>query len=152
MNRTQLRAGLLTTSTSANVYSEAEPLVGFCIRRPQTRVWCGGGIALSHQRAGCSAVSAGGTGHVGSLGSERGCQVNRGRLGRDVDQGLTRARTGEVAKAEARVRDTTVWSVRRANLSASTLIPTYWFERTAARSYDRTTTVGHRHRGGLEIS
>ena len=32
------------------------------------------------------------------------------------------------------------------------LIPTYWFERTAARSYDRTTTVGHRHRGGLEIS
>ena len=54
--------GPLTTSTSANVYSEAEPLVGLiCIRRPQTRVWCGGGIALSHQRAGCSAVSAGGT-------------------------------------------------------------------------------------------
>jgi hypothetical protein len=89
---------------------------------------------------------------VGSLGSERGCQVNRGRLGRDVDQELIRARAGEVAKAEARVRDTTVWSARRAHLSASTLIPTYWFERTAARSYDRTTTVGHRHRGGLEIS
>ena len=72
VNRTQLRAGLLTTSTSANVYSEAEPLVGFCIRRPQTRVWCGGGIALSHQRAGCSAVSAGGTDpaiHARSLGS-----------------------------------------------------------------------------------
>ena len=83
-----MRAGLLTTSTSADVYCEAEPLGGFCIRRPQTRAWCGGGIALSHQRAGCSTVSAGGTGHVGSLGSERGCQVNRGRLGRDVDQGL----------------------------------------------------------------
>ena len=69
-------------------------------------------------------------------------QVNRGRLGRDVDQGLTRARTGEVAKAEARVRDTTVWSVRRANLPASTLIPAYWFEQTAACSYGRTTTVG----------
>ena len=68
--------------------------------------------------------------------------MNRGRLGRDVDQGLTRARTGEVAKAEARVRDTTVWSVSRANLPASTLIPAYWFEQTAARSYGRTTTVG----------
>ena len=64
---TQLRAGLLTTSTSADVYSEAEPLGGFCIRRPQTRAWCGGGIALSHQRAGCSAVSAGGTGHAEEL-------------------------------------------------------------------------------------
>ena len=31
----------------------------------------------------------------------------------------------QVAKAEARVRDTTVWSVRRANLSASTLIPAH---------------------------
>ena len=69
VNRIQLRVGLLTTSTSANVYSEAEPLGGFCIGRPQTRAWCGGGIALSHQRAGCSAVSAGGTGHARSLGS-----------------------------------------------------------------------------------
>ena len=92
VNRTQLRAGLLTTSTSANVYSEAEPLVGFCIRCPQTRVWCGGGIALSHQRAGCSgssAVSAGGTDPRQELRlEERVIQVNRGRLGRDVDQGL----------------------------------------------------------------
>ena len=56
---------------------------------------------------------------MGSLGSERGRQVNRGRLGRDVDQGLIGARAGEVAKAEARVRDTMVWSARRANLSAS---------------------------------
>ena len=138
-----MRAGLLTTSTSANVYSEAEPLVGFCIRRPQTRVWCGGGIALSHQRAGCSAVSAGGTDPRQELRlEERVIQVNRGRLGRDVDQGLTRARTGEVAKAEARVRDTTVWSERRANLSASTLIPAHWFEQTAACPYGWTTTVG----------
>ena len=66
----RMRAGLLTTSTSADDYSEAEPLGGFCIRRPQTHAWCGGGIALSHQRAGCSAVSAGGTaGHARSLGS-----------------------------------------------------------------------------------
>ena len=48
----------------------------------------------------------------------------------------------QVAKAEARVRDTTVWSVRRANLSASTLIPartgsSQGFERTAACSYGR---------------
>ena len=47
-----------------------------------------------------------------------------------------------MAKAEARVRDTTVWSVRRANLSASTLIPartgsSQGFERTAACSYGR---------------
>ena len=84
-----MRAGLLTTSTSAIIYSEAEPLVGCCIRRPQTRAWCGGGIALSHQRAGCSAVSAGGTGPRQELRlEERVIQVNRGRLGRDVDQGL----------------------------------------------------------------
>ena len=84
-----------TTSTSADDYSEAEPLGSFCIRRPQTRAWCGGGIALSHQRAGCSAVSAGGTGHAEELRlEERGCQVNRGRLGRDVDQGLTLSASG----------------------------------------------------------
>ena len=53
---------LLTTSTSADVYGEAEPLLAaFCFRRPLTRAWCGGGIALSHQRVGSSAVSAGGT-------------------------------------------------------------------------------------------
>jgi hypothetical protein len=56
-----MRAGLLTTSTSADVYCEAEPLGGFLLRRPLTCAWCGGGIALSHQRAGSSAVSAGGT-------------------------------------------------------------------------------------------
>ena len=84
-----MRAGLLTTSTSAIIYSEAEPLVSCCIRRPQTRAWCGGGIALSHQRAGCSAVSAGGTDPRQELRlEERVIQVNRGRLGRDVDQGL----------------------------------------------------------------
>ena len=74
-----MRAGLLTTSTSAIIYSEAEPLVGCCIRRPQTRAWCGGGIALSHQRAGCSTVSAGGTGPRQELRlEERVIQVNRG--------------------------------------------------------------------------
>jgi hypothetical protein len=45
-------------------YSEAEPLGGFLLRRPLTRAWCGGGIALSHQRAGSSTVSAGGTAHA----------------------------------------------------------------------------------------
>ena len=44
-------------------YREAEPLGGLLLRRPLTRVWCGGGIALSHQRAGSSSVSAGGTTH-----------------------------------------------------------------------------------------
>jgi hypothetical protein len=79
---------LLTTSTSAEALSgtrlnplpspplpcpslagaarlcEAEPLGGFLLRRPLTRARCGGGIALSHLRAGCSAVSAGGTAHA----------------------------------------------------------------------------------------
>ena len=53
-------------------YGEAEPLGGFLLRRPLTRAWCGGGIALSHQRAGSSTVSAGGTAHArGAWGSER---------------------------------------------------------------------------------
>jgi hypothetical protein len=57
---------------------------------------------------------------------------------------------GEVAQAET-LCDTTVWSARRANLSASILIPV-WVERMAALLSDRTTSVGLRHRGGLEVS
>jgi hypothetical protein len=52
--------------------------------------------------------------------------------------------------ADAR-RAPTVWSARRANLSASILIPV-WVERMAALLSDRTTSVGLRHRGGLEVS
>ena len=92
MNLNPNARGPLTTSTSADVYSKRSPSAAFCIRRPLTRLtraWCGGGIALSHQRAGCSAVSAGGTCPRQELRlEERVIQVNRGRLGRDVDQGL----------------------------------------------------------------
>ena len=71
-------------------YCEAEPLGGFLLRRPLTRAWCGGGIALSHQRAGSSTVPTGGTAHVrgacvlGVRGPE-----NRGRLGRGAERGST---------------------------------------------------------------
>ena len=77
---------------------------------------------------------------MGSLGSERGRQVNRGRLGRDVDQELIGARAGEVAKAEAPSRH---YGEERAEpIFRHPFDSHYWFERTAARSYGRTTTVG----------
>ena len=87
-----MRAGLLTTSTSADVYSEAEPLGGFLHQAsPDPRVVRTWGIALSHQRAGCR-VQCCIRGRyrpreehgLGACDAE-----NRGRLGRDLDQGLT---------------------------------------------------------------
>jgi hypothetical protein len=100
-------------------YSKAEPLGGFLLRRPLTRARCGGGIALSHLRAGCSTVSAGGTAHA------RGACVLGARVDRRTAAGWAGApsgcwpeRGGEVAQAETPC-DTTVWSERRANLPAS---------------------------------
>jgi len=58
-------------------YCEAEPLGGFSLRRPLTRAWCGGGIALSHQRAGSSTVSAGGTAHARG-GDTRDTRTHKG--------------------------------------------------------------------------
>ena len=72
-----MRAGLLTTSTSADVYSEAEPLGGLLQSSfPPARglQYCIRGRYRPRQELRLE---------------ERGWQVNRGRLGRDVDQGLT---------------------------------------------------------------
>jgi hypothetical protein len=116
---TQLCAGLLTTSTSAEAqvpgtrlnplpspslpvcpwqelldYCEAEPLGGFLLRRPPTRARCGGGIALSHLRVGCSTVSAGGTAHA------RGACVLGARVDRRTAAGWAGASSGCLPERE----------------------------------------------------
>ena len=69
-------------------YCKVEPLGGFLLRRPLTRARCGGGIALSHLRAGCSTVSAGGTAHA------RGACVLGARVDRRTAAGWAGAPSG----------------------------------------------------------
>ena len=89
VSRNRKRAGLLTTSTSADVYSEAEPLGGFCIRRSLTpRGAPGEGIALLPPAGSSSTVPAGDSGPCLEHSSGMRLRRNRGRLGRSVDQRL----------------------------------------------------------------
>ena len=84
--------GPLTTSTPADVDSAAEPLGGFLHQASSDlRVVRRGHSSFPPARGLQSAVlyPREVPTHVRSLCSERVIQVNRGRLGRDVDQGLT---------------------------------------------------------------
>lgn len=141
-------------------YSEAEPLGGFLLRRPLTRARCGGGIALSHLRAGCSTVSAGGTAHA------RGACVLGARVDRRTAAGWAGAPSrGRPEREWARwrkpkpARDTSVRSEPSKSLGIYLIpalgradgrsSPTIGPPHSASAS---RTTVGLRLHGGLEVN
>ena len=132
----------------------------FPLRRPLTRAWCGGGIALSHQRAGCSTVSAGGTAHA------RGACVLGARVDRRTAAGWAGAPSrGRPEREWARwrkpkpARDTSVRSEPSKSLGIYLIpalgradgrsSPTIGPPHSASAS---RTTVGLRLRGGLEVN
>ena len=85
-----MRAGLLTTSTSADDYSEAEPLGGFLHQASSDlRVVRRGHSSFPPARGLQCCIRGRDRPRQELRLEERGGQVNRGRLGRDVDQGPT---------------------------------------------------------------
>ena len=124
-------------------------MAAFCIRRPQTRAWCGGGIALIpssfpparglqclyprevpiHVRSLGSTREVSDTGEPRQAGPERRSGADLSASGRG---GASRSPCPRHFGAERPSKSFGIYFDSRR---------TYWFERMAARSYGQTTTV-----------